>query len=114
MTDKELERNKKEVCSKPYYETINDEVVYSKEYTILACISMINSILAYGYNDNAKYVLDREINSYHNYLEKYINALGYDKVLSLIQEQINDIDHVNYRVYEDGEGCTYNSITWIR
>ena len=86
----------------------------SKEYQILSCISMINSILAYGYDDNAEYVLEREEHRYHNYLKEYVEKLGREKVLSLIKGQIRDIKEIEEGVYTDCEGLTYNSIVWVR
>lgn len=78
------------------------------------CRSMINSILAYGFDRDAEYVLSREENSYHNYLKDYIEKLGREKVLQFIKEQIDDIKEIRECVYTDNEGCTYNSIVWVR
>ena len=81
----------------------------------LSCIEMINSILAYncrGYSV-AKDVLEHEKkNFYHNYLEPYITELGEDRVLELIQGQIDSIDTVEVGVSRDSEGVYYNSIKW--
>ena len=35
-----------------------------------------------------------------------------EKVIQLIQEQIDDIAYIKDSVYTDGEGLTYNSIVW--
>lgn len=89
------------------------------EGTKLDCIEMINSILAYAYlTDNAgkrrtgEEFLIREEKSRKNYLEDYVKILGRDVVVKLINEQLNDISHINYGVFTDSEGCTYNSIVW--
>ena len=81
----------------------------------LSCVEMINSILAYncrGYSV-AKDVLEHEKkNFYHNYLAPYITELGENRVLELIQEQIDSIDTVEVGVSCDSEGLYYNSIKW--
>ena len=80
------------------------------------CLDMIESILCYdckGYK-TAKDVLDYENNAYHNYLSDYIEVLGENRVLELIQNRIDAIDHVVSDVYTDSEGCSYNSIIWKR
>lgn len=80
----------------------------------LDCIDMINSILAYGcsgYKD-AEVVLKYEEDSWHNYLADYVKNLGREKVIALIQGQIDSMIGVRYGVYTDGEGGTYNSIVW--
>ena len=80
----------------------------------LSCISMIDSILCYncrGWKD-AERVLEYEETSYHNYLERYVELFGRDKVLELIQGQIDSIESVSVGVFTDGEGCTYNSINY--
>jgi hypothetical protein len=38
---------------------------------------------------------------------------GRDKVVELIQGQINSIKHINSNVHTDSEGCAYNSIVWV-
>ncbi len=80
----------------------------------LSCISMIDSILCYncrGWQD-AERVLKYEETSYHNYLADYVDLFGRDKVLELIQGQIDSIDSVSVGVFTDSEGCTYNSINY--
>lgn len=100
MTDNELKLFEKAAT----YGTI--------DFEISRCIDMINSILAYGFNTDAKYVLEREKNSHHNYLEDYIKELGEDKVLELIQGQIDSIDHVVECAYYSEDGGFYNEIIW--
>lgn len=88
-----------------------------KEYKLreeeLNCINMINSILCYGcLGYSAEEVMQHEENNYTNYLEKYVSIFGRDKVIELIQEQINSIKEISYAVCEDSEGCVYNAIVW--
>lgn len=79
----------------------------------LFCISMIDSILAYGgFGRTAKQVLHNQEKSYHNYLEGYVEVLGRDRVIELIQGQIDSIASISNGVFTDGEGCTYNSINY--
>lgn len=64
---------------------------------------MINSCLCYG----SKFLGTR-------YSETYIKELGEKRVLELYNEQKTDFDKaiVFHNVYEDSEGCSYNSIKW--
>ena len=50
--------------------------------------------------------------AYRNYLADYVEALGRDKVIALIQGQIDSIDHIEQNVFADSEGLMYNSIIW--
>lgn len=80
----------------------------------LSCIEMINLILAYscrGYT-KAKDVLEHEKNAYHNYLENYTTELGEDRVLELIQDQIDSIETLHVDVWRDSDGILYSSIRW--
>lgn len=69
----------------------------------LDCRDMINSCLCYG----SKFLGTR-------YSETYIKELGEKRVLELFNEQKTDFDKaiVFHNVYEDSEGCSYNSIKW--
>ena len=81
----------------------------------LSCIEMINSILAYncrGYSSPKEVLEHEKKNLYHNYLEPYTTELGEDRVLELIQGQIDSIDTVEVGVSRDSEGVYYNSIKW--
>ena len=122
MNDKVLEQKKKELkeeMNSQGYGWINGNYTKPpKEYELrdreLWCIDMINSILCYncaGYQD-AEQVMRYEETSYHNYLADYVELFGRDKVVALIQEQINSIESINHCVHTDNEGCTYNSINW--
>ena len=79
----------------------------------LSCISMINSILAYScHGYTAEEVMAHEESAYRNYLADYVEVLGRDKVVALIQAQIDSIDHIEQNVFADDEGLMYNSIIW--
>ena len=80
----------------------------------LWCIEMINSILCYncqGFTD-AEAVMQHEEKRYHNYLAEYVEMFGRDKVIDLIQGQIDSIAGVRNCVHIDSEGLSYNSIVW--
>lgn len=122
MNDKQFEQKKKELreeMREKGFGWIDGKYVkppeeYVKRQEELSCIDMINSILCYncqGYQD-AESVLEYEERSYYNYLESYVKTLGRDKVIELIQEQINSIDYVRNNVFRDSEGVPYNSIVW--
>lgn len=122
MTDKQLNQAKQQLREEMHakgYGWINGNYIHpSKQYKIreeeLSCIEMINSILAYegaGMTD-AEAVMQMEERNYYNYLAKYVDVLGREKVVALIQGQIYDIDYVQHNVHTDSEGCSYNSIVW--
>lgn len=105
MTDIELENKKKFARTLPFG---------SKEQTECSCIDMINSILCYqcaGYT-NAESVFKHEQQAYHNYLAQYTEKLGRNRVIELIQGQINSIKKINRAVFTDSDGLSYNSIEW--
>lgn len=83
----------------------------------LKCMSMINSILCYDWATRLQEctpqkVLEEEQNKYHSYLDQYVQQLGKERVLELIQEQLNSIAGVKVNVFTDSEGCSYNSIIY--
>ena len=122
MNDKQLSLAKKQLreeMNAKGYGWINGKYhKLPKEYEFrhdeLNCIEMINSILAYNCSGmtDAEAVMQHEERSYHNRLADYVKELGRDKVVSLIQGQIDSIDYVKCGVHTDGEGLTYNSIVW--
>ena len=89
MTGKQLEQFKKEAKW------------WTIAYEEASCRSMINSCLCYW----TRFLESR-------YKDDYIEKLGEARVLELYNEQKADFDKskVQYNVYTDGEGCTYNSI----
>lgn len=99
-------RNNGEVLGCLKYAT-EDEL---KELEELSVREMVNSILCYG---NASYgVGEYDRNRYFIEADK---LLGKEKVNSIIDDQtkyFREHAKVLYGVYEDSEGCTYNSVEW--
>lgn len=118
MTDFELQQAKKELTEqmwKSREENGKSTPEQRRQYEKLLCISMINSVIAYDWykGETANELLDRELNHRHrSYLEKYVEKFGYDTVLALVQGQLDDIVSIERDVFTDGEGVSYNSITW--
>ena len=114
MTDKELELKKEILRNRgvsQYKKTGSPKEI--KQAIELSCIEMINSILAYnGFGFDAEEVMKMEEISWHNYLEDYVKKLGRERVVELIQNQIDDIEQIQHCVFTDEEGVTYNSIIW--
>ena len=71
----------------------------------LSCIDMINSIIAY-HSRNVDVILK------DTYLQSYIKELGIQTVRSLVEDQVTSVAYIRHDVYEDSDGCTYNSIGW--
>lgn len=122
MTHKEYERERKSFIDRrttngygfPANTSKKLPVLYYAEEEILSCISMVDSILCYdcrGFSD-ASAVLSYSKRSYKDYLKEYVESLGENMVLKIIQEQIDSIDHIKCDVYTDSEGVSYNSIVW--
>ena len=122
MNDKQLDQAKKQLREEMNahgYGWIDGKYIKpSKKYYLrdreLWCIEMINSILAYqgAGMTNAEEVMQMEERNYHNYLAEYVEMFGRDKVVTLIQGQIDSIAGVRHCVYIDSEGLSYNSIVW--
>lgn len=122
MTDKQFEAKQKALCEEMRsmgYGWIDGKYIkppkqYETQEKELSCISMINSILAYSCHGmtDAQKVMEHEETSYHNYLADYVKLLGRNKVITLIQGQIDSISHVQHCVFRDSEGISYNSIIW--
>ena len=72
------------------------------------CYEMAESLFAYGYAslDKPEDVLKSR------YMEDYIKEFGADKVVELAREVADSIDHIEYDVFTDGEGCSYNSVKY--
>lgn len=122
MNDKQLNQAKKQLREEMNangYGWINGNYIKPpKKFYLrdreLWCIEMINSILCYncqGFTD-AEAVMQYEEKSYYNYLAEYVELLGRDRVVTLIQGQIDSIAGVRNCVYIDNEGLSYNSIVW--
>ena len=108
MTDKQM-REQIRLAPKP----IDHKSKWYREYSAR---EMINSYLAYQCKDEkiARNVLyyDDYHNRHYNYLKQYLDELGEERMLELIQEQINDIVCVLQNTFTDNEGLSYNSIVW--
>lgn len=93
----------------------NLPIEYQLRREKLSCINMINSLLCYscrGYKkaqDVLKY--DMKI-AHHSYLKEYVECMGEDTVLKLIQDQINDIEKIDTDCFTDDEGLSYSNIVW--
>ena len=86
-----------------------------RRYDYKSAWKMIGSILAYDWKEgqSAKELLDWELNDrYHFYLKEYVEEFGYDTILNLIQQDMDDIDHINRAVFTDDDGLTYNSVVY--
>lgn len=119
MNDVQLEQAKKQLFSEGgSYCSPKGTVEQRKQYYRLHCIDMINSIIAYDYPYESRKtysgedVLKRQEAHRHNYLAGYVEELGRDEVIRLIEEQMRDVDCVRIAVHTDSEGLTYNSIVW--
>lgn len=118
MTDYELQQAKRELAEQMKKSSVeNGKPTHEqkKQYEKLLCVSMINSVIAYDWYEgqSAKRLLDWELNDrYHSYLKEYVDKFGYDEVLALIQEQLDDIELIERGVFTDDEGLSYNSIIW--
>lgn len=121
MTYKQFKQAKKQLNNKYYGDKVRipqnlafpitpeDKITFEE----LRCIDMINSILAYDwFGETAEEVMQMEERGHYNYLADYVTMLGRDKVVALIQGQINDIAYITRNVHTDSEGLTYNSIIW--
>ena len=99
-------RNNGEFCGCLKYATEDER----KELQELSVREMVNSILCYGNASSGVGEYDRN----RNYIESD-KLLGKEKVNSIIDDQTKYfIEHAKVLsgVYEDEEGCTYNSIEW--
>ena len=72
------------------------------------CKGMCESIICYDYGRTAKEYLERN----QQYLGKYVEKLGEEVVLAILQDVIDNVLEIKEDVHTDSEGCTYNSITY--
>ncbi len=121
MTDKILEQKKqalrKEMNAKGFGWIDGKYIKPPKEYKMreeeLSCIDMINSILAYDwFGEDAESVMQHQERQFCNYLEDFVDMFSRDKVVELIQGQLDDICDIKRNVHVDNEGVSYNSIIW--
>ena len=114
MTDKQMDLIRKQLPARsrvPWKEWTDEQKRIDKE---LSCIEMINSILAYNwFGESAEQIMNDEENKRYNYLAEYVYLFGRDKVVELIQAQMDSIDVIRRNVHMDSEGIFYNAIIWI-
>lgn len=117
MTDDELDRERAKFGRKRMENggKLSSEDI--EKITELSCRDMINSVLAYTPNFNS--MSPEEILNKSEYLQKYVDgksaygiALGKERVLELIKEQMSGIEGIDTDTYTDSEGLSYNSIRW--
>lgn len=124
MTGPQIEKLKDEINTKYYGDecllpenlkmpiTKEDETLLEE----LACREMINSCLVYGSDPFQLIEKWWYMHGYckRSYMSDYEDTLGKKRVKELYKEQLADIRKatVKHNVYEDSEGCTYNSIDW--
>lgn len=93
----------------------NLPIEYQLRRQKLSCIDMINSLLCYscrGYK-KAQDVLEYDMSTArYSYLREYVECLGENDVLELIQDQINDIEKIDTDCFTDDEGLSYSNIVW--
>ena len=81
-----------------------------KELKELSVRKMVNSILCYGNASSGVGEYDR-----NRYFIEADKLLGKEKVNSIIEDQtkyFREHAKVMHCVFQDSEGCTYNSIQW--
>lgn len=89
-------------------EWTNKEELLDKE---ISCREMMISIFAYWGIGSIK---NEGSFCFEQYLKKYLIALGRKRFDKIRDEMVAEFEKatVNKGVYEDHEGCTYNSIKW--
>lgn len=116
LSDREIDNFSGRLLRGKLYSDLSDEE--RRLYEELSCRSMINSILAYtkidwtGDRPSAKEIVDAQEKKYKNYLKEYIDFLGKDRVIELVQEQMDIIEDVDWDISTDSEGLSYNSIKY--
>ena len=83
---------------------INSDV---SDYSVFKDKNLLDSLR----NKIIQNIIDNDLSD-SKYLEDYIKTLGRNKVVELIQEQIDSISGVDEDVFTDDEGVTYSSIVW--
>lgn len=93
----------------------NPDAVRSTQYE-LACIGMINSIIAYKYPDlqtSPEELINEVKKEETNYLEPFIDFFGEEKLKEMIQEQLDDIAFIDVSEEETDEyGDKVRAIVW--
>lgn len=87
----------------------------SKQLSIIQCLDMIDSIIAYSPQGNkslARDILNKDLSSKYSYLKQYVNMFSYHFVWACINSQLKSIDKINTNVFTDDEGLSYNSVIY--
>ena len=81
-------------------------------------VEMINSAICYS-----KYMKERDnidpaslgrlIYEESKYLQELGQKYTRNAIIDMIEEQLNDIDHIEYGTFEDSEGQVYNGIVFV-
>lgn len=120
MNRKNLEKAKAtlrdEIKAKGYTMYSHDlPIEYQLKRQKLSCIEMINSLLCLqcrGYK-KAKDVLEYDMSTArYSYLREYVECLGENNVLELIQGQIDDIEKIDTDCFADDKKQSYRRIIW--
>lgn len=84
-----------------------------QELKELSCREMMTSIFCYHRIDTLK---DESDYFFNKYLKPHLDELGRERFDQIRNEQIALYERctINHNVYEDREGCTYNSINWLK
>ena len=81
---------------------------YRQQSEELDAIRMLHSILTYHPGQTVDSLLN------NRYMQRYIESLGKVRVAELCQQEIDEYANatVNWGVYTDSEGLSYNSVTF--
>lgn len=112
MNSKEIKEIKSLMFNNKEWKNINSSA--RKLYEEMLLREMIMSCLTYG-NDIFTSVCINGCSEYYHrpYADKYIDILGYDRVMEIYNDQKEYFDtkcKVERNVYTDSEGLTYNSL----
>lgn len=112
MNSKEIKEIKSLMFNNKEWKNINSSA--RKLYEEMSLREMIMSCLTYG-NDIFTSVCINGCSEYYHrpYADKYIDILGYDRVMEIYNDQKEYFDtkcRVEKNVYTDYEGVTYNSL----
>lgn len=81
-------------------------------------VEMINSAICYSKYMKERDNIDPASLGRHIYEEcEYLRELGQkytrNAIIDMIEEQLNDIDHIEDGTFEDSEGQVYNNIVFV-
>ena len=112
MNSKEIEELQDLMLHNKEWQNTNSSA--RKLYEEMSLRDMIMSCLTYGEDIFTNESIDATTNYYHRpYADKYINILGYSRVMEIYNDQKEYFDtkcKVIKNVHTDNEGVTYNSL----